>query len=64
VIRYFLQRTLNIAATKFSMITLFTSDGIFGIVVFVYDGLCDQVARAPGYRSRYPGFDSRSYHIF
>jgi hypothetical protein len=26
--------------------------------------LCGLVVRVPGYRSRYPGFDSRRYQIF
>jgi hypothetical protein len=29
-----------------------------------YGRLCSQLVRVPGYRYRYPGFDSRRYHIF
>jgi hypothetical protein len=29
-----------------------------------FDRLCGLVVRVPGYRSRGPGFDSRSYQIF
>jgi hypothetical protein len=32
--------------------------------IFKGDRLCGLVIRAPGYRSRGPGFDSRCYQIF
>jgi hypothetical protein len=37
---------------------------LFVCDTYVIDRLCGLVARVSGYRSRGPGFDSRSYHIF
>jgi hypothetical protein len=37
---------------------------IFLTIMHTKDRLCDLVVRVPGYRSRRPGFDSRSYQIF
>jgi hypothetical protein len=37
---------------------------LFYICVVLWDRLCGLVVRVPGYRSRGPGFDSRSYKIF
>jgi hypothetical protein len=33
-------------------------------VFSIQDRFCGAVVRVPGYRSRGPGFDSRSYQIF
>jgi hypothetical protein len=37
---------------------------IFHFLYFDSDRLCGLVVRVSGYRSRDPGFDSRSYQIF
>jgi hypothetical protein len=38
---------------------------VFGpYIICATGGLLGLVARVPGYRSRYPGFDSRRYQIF
>jgi hypothetical protein len=35
----------------------------FLVLLFILDRLCGLVVRVAGYRSRYPGFDSRRYQI-
>jgi hypothetical protein len=37
---------------------------IFSLLSLFIDRLCGLVVRVPGYRSRGPGVDSRSYQIF
>jgi hypothetical protein len=48
----------------FNKTTLIMNKCVLLTLLIFYDRLCGLMVRVPGYRSRDPGFDSRSYQIF